>query len=80
MYRRYAINDSTADWGNAEAQVANIAKAGARPGSGKAATIVSVKSTAPVMGQKRKAVADTDKEGGGTDKKATRRGGKKVKR
>ena len=79
MYPRYAINDSAADWGNAEAQVANIAKAEARPGSGKPATIVSVKSTAPVVGQKRKVVADTDKEGG-TEKKATRRGGKKVKR
>jgi N-acetyltransferase 10 len=77
MYPRYAINDAAADWGNAEAQVANIARAGAGGGSGKAATIISVKSTAASVGQKRKADDGTDKDGG---KKATRRGGKKVKR
>lgn len=77
MYSRYAITDSAADWANAEAQVDNIAKA--RASGGKAATIVSVKSTALGVGQKRKAAADTDKEGS-VDKKATRRGGKKVKR
>jgi hypothetical protein len=57
-------------------QVVNIAKGG---GSGKASTIVSVKSAAPVVGQKRKADDSIDKSGG-KDKKATRRGGKKVKR
>jgi N-acetyltransferase 10 len=60
--------------------VANIARTGAGGGSGKAATIISVKSTAPVVGQKRKADDVNDKDGGGKDKKATRRGGKKVKR
>lgn len=58
--------------------MANIARAGT---GGKAATIVSVKSMAPLAGKKRKAddVNDND-SGGGKDKKATRRGGKKVKR
>ncbi|KAF8239548.1 hypothetical protein L208DRAFT_1428835 [Tricholoma matsutake] len=77
MYFRYAINDA-ADWGNVEAQVANIAKAGGGGRSGKPATIVSVKSTAPVAGRKRK-VDDVDRKEGGKEKKATRRG-KKVKR
>jgi N-acetyltransferase 10 len=57
--------------------VANIARTAA--GGGKAATIVSVK-TAAAAGQKRKADDAHDREGSGKDKKATRRGGKKVKR
>jgi N-acetyltransferase 10 len=55
----------------------------ARAGTGgKAATVVSVRSTAPLVGKKRKADDVNDKDGGGgKDKKATRRGGgKKVKR
>ncbi|TFK42880.1 GNAT acetyltransferase 2-domain-containing protein [Crucibulum laeve] len=70
--KKYAINDSAADWSVAEAQVASLGK-----GAGKS-TVVSVKAVAGV-GQKRKADDGESKEGG-KDKKSTRRGGKKVKR
>lgn len=64
--RRYAINDATADWSAAEAQVTKLTQRRA------AATVVSVKSRA-VPGQKRKAETGGE-EGGG--KKPTRRGKK----
>ncbi|KIK34278.1 hypothetical protein CY34DRAFT_813025 [Suillus luteus UH-Slu-Lm8-n1] len=64
---KYAINDASADWTVAEAQVSRLAK-------GEGATIISVKTTEPAAGKKRKAEGEVEK-----DKKATRRG-KKSKR
>ncbi|KAJ7447247.1 GNAT acetyltransferase 2-domain-containing protein [Mycena latifolia] len=67
--KKYAINDTAADWSTAEGQIVK----------GRGNTVVSVKSTAPA-GQKRKsAPEDTDKGDGGHQDKKTRRG-KKVKR
>ncbi|KIJ60237.1 hypothetical protein HYDPIDRAFT_161291 [Hydnomerulius pinastri MD-312] len=67
---KFAINDASADWGVAEAQVTKLAQGTA------GASIVSVKSAGgTTAGQKRKAEGE---EGSG-GKKATRRG-KKVKR
>lgn len=63
---KYAINDASADWTVAEAQVSRLAK-------GEGATVISVKTTEPA-GKKRKAEGEVEK-----DKKATRRG-KKSKR
>lgn len=66
---RYAIDDSSANWSMAEAQVAKLANGG---GGGKS-TVVSVKKA--VSSQKRKAEDSEDKE-----KKGTRRSMKKAKR
>jgi len=68
LLRRYAINDASADWSVAEAQVTRLAK------GGEGATVISVKTTEPATGKKRKAEGADEKE-----KKATRRG-KKAKR
>ncbi|OAX41419.1 DUF699-domain-containing protein [Rhizopogon vinicolor AM-OR11-026] len=65
---KYAINDASADWSVAEAQVTRLAK------GGEGATVISVKTTEPVTGQKRKVEGSDEKE-----KKTTRRG-KKAKR
>lgn len=65
---RYAINDASADWSVAEAQVTRLAKAG------EGATVISVKTTEPCTGQKRKA------EGRDENEKKTTRRGKKAKR
>lgn len=67
VLRRYAINDASADWSVAEAQVTRLAKGGG-------ATVISVKTTEAATGKKRKAEGADEKE-----KKATRRG-KKAKR
>lgn len=77
LFRRYAINDASADWSVAEAQVAKL-------GAGKQ-TVVSVKSAAVVSaGVKRKAEEDRGKDKKGGDKKAgaagSRRSMKKAKR
>ncbi|KAG1727820.1 GNAT acetyltransferase 2-domain-containing protein [Suillus lakei] len=64
---KYAINNASADWSVAEAQVSRLAK-------GEGATVISVKTTEPTAGKKRKAEGGDDKE-----KKMTRRG-KKSKR
>ena len=80
LSRRYAINDASADWSAAEAQVANLAQGGK-------STVVSVKS-AVVAGQKRKAAADPETGagvekrggGGGEKEKKSRRSVKKAKR
>ncbi|KAG0708460.1 GNAT acetyltransferase 2-domain-containing protein [Suillus ampliporus] len=64
---KYAINDANANWSVAEAQVARLAKGGG-------ATVISVKTTEPAAGQKRKA------EGGDEKEKKTTRRGKKAKR
>lgn len=66
---RYAIDDSSANWSMAEAQVAKLANGS---GGGKS-TVVSVKKT--VSGQKRKAGESEDKE-----KKGARRSIKKARR
>lgn len=63
VLHRYAINDSGADWSVAESR---LAKGGA--------TVISVKTTEPIAGKKRKAEGGDEK-----DKKTTRRG-KKSKR
>ncbi|TBU61958.1 GNAT acetyltransferase 2-domain-containing protein [Dichomitus squalens] len=62
---KYAINDASADWSAAEAQVAKLASGG----QGKS-TLVSVKTSA-VVGQKRKA-EDKGKEDKSGEKKARR--------
>ncbi|KAH7885613.1 GNAT acetyltransferase 2-domain-containing protein [Phlebopus sp. FC_14] len=68
---KYAINDTSADWSIAEAQVARLAH-----GQGTKSTVVSVKSASGV-GQKRKADGgDGEKD---KERKGTRRG-KKAKR
>ena len=64
---RYAINDTSADWGMAESHVSKLAK------GGRGATVVSVKSTGPSAGQKRKAEAGEGKGKQGAKK------GKKTK-
>lgn len=64
---KYAINDANADWSVAEAQVSRLAK-------GEGATVISVKTTEPSAGKKRKSEGGDEK-----DKKTTRRG-KKAKR
>lgn len=75
LSRRYAINDASADWSAAEAQVVNLAKGGK-------SMVVSVKSTV-TAGQKRKSgdaeAGNEDKSGGGKEKKS-RRSIKKAKR
>ncbi|OCH85192.1 DUF699-domain-containing protein [Obba rivulosa] len=71
---KYAINDASADWSMAEAQVANLA---AGKSAGKS-TVISVKSTVASSGQKRK--AEDSREGEGKDKKGARRSMKKTKR
>ena len=78
---RYAINDASADWSMAEAQVARVAGAGAGGGgaSGKS-TVVSVKGAAPTA-QKRKAGDDASHASKGGEKKAgARRSIKKARR
>ncbi|KAJ8595161.1 DUF699-domain-containing protein [Rhizopogon salebrosus TDB-379] len=65
---RYAINDASADWSVAEGQVTRLAK------GGEGATVISVKTTEPATGQKRKA------EGGDAKERKTTRRGKKAKR
>lgn len=70
---RYAINDASADWSVAEAQVAN--SSGGKGAAGKS-TVVSVK-TAAAPAQKRKA---DDAAGPMTEKKKARRSLKKDKR
>jgi N-acetyltransferase 10 len=67
VHHRYAINDASADWSAAQAQVSRLAK-------GEGATVISVKTTEPTAGKKRKAEGGDEK-----DKKPTRRG-KKSKR
>ena len=62
---RYAIDDASADWTMAEAQVSNLAS-GATAGK---STVVTVKSTA-AAGQKRK--ADTDAPTAKGEKKTRR--------
>ncbi|TFY62510.1 hypothetical protein EVJ58_g3813 [Rhodofomes roseus] len=69
---KYAIDDPSANWSMAEAQVAKLADGG---GSGKS-TIISVKSTA--TGKKRK--ADDGDEKPAKEKKGARRSMKKAKR
>ena len=69
---RYAIDDSSTNWGMAEAQVAKLANGGA----GGKSTVVSVKTT--VSGQKRKAEDSEDKLA--KEKKSARRSMKKAKR
>jgi N-acetyltransferase 10 len=64
VLHRYAINDASADWTVAESQVSRLAK-------GEGATVISVKTTEPTAGKKRKAEGEGEK-----DKKATRRGKK----
>jgi hypothetical protein len=65
---RYAIDDASADWGLAEAQLASTLKGGS--GIKGVSTVVSVKAT--TAGQKRKLESN---DGGGKDKKKpTRRG------
>lgn len=59
---KYAINDTSADWSVAEAQVSRLAK-------GEGATVISVKTTESTTGKKRKAEGGDEK-----DKKTTRRG------
>ena len=66
MILRYAINDASADWSAAEAQVAQLASGGQQGKS----TLVSVK-TAAVAGQKRKAEGP-EREKKGTEKKSRR--------
>ena len=76
-YRRYAINDSAADWSTAEAQVARLAK-DSKSSAGRS-SVVSIK-TSTQAGQKRKAGEDENKEEISGEKKKTRRGtGKKAK-
>jgi N-acetyltransferase 10 len=73
---RYAIDDASADWSLAEAQVENNLKGGS--GTKGVSTVVSVKATADAVGQKRKVEESTD--GGEKDKKKpTRRGLKKAR-
>ena len=68
---RYAIDDASADWGLAEAQLASNLKGGS--GIKGVSTVVSVKATTTTAGQKRKLEEPID--GGGKDKKKpTRRG------
>ncbi|KAH9936596.1 GNAT acetyltransferase 2-domain-containing protein [Fomitopsis serialis] len=69
---KYAIDDSSANWSVAEAQVAKLANG---EGGGKS-TVVSVKTA--VTGQKRK--ADVGEEKPMKDKKGARRSIKKAKR
>ena len=77
---RYAIADNSVNWADAQAQVKQIASAGA--GGGKS-SVVSLKSSAAPL--KRKVMADGAVGGAGgdrqEDRKKTRRGGggKKVK-
>lgn len=74
--KRYAIDDASADWSLAEAQVENNLKGGS--GTKGVSTVVSVKATAAGVGQKRKVEESTD--GGEKDKKKpTRRGLKKAR-
>jgi N-acetyltransferase 10 len=68
VLHRYAINDASADWSVAEGQVTRLAK------GGEGATVISVKTTEPATGQKRKA------EGGDAKERKTTRRGKKAKR
>ncbi|KAF8811910.1 DUF699-domain-containing protein [Phlegmacium glaucopus] len=74
---RYAIDDASADWSLAEAQVSNNLKGGnASSGLKGVSTVVSVKATtatAAATGQKRKLEESMD-SGGKDKKKATRRG------
>ncbi|KZT67219.1 DUF699-domain-containing protein [Daedalea quercina L-15889] len=69
---KYAIDDPSANWSVAEAQVAKLANSS---GGGKS-TVVSVKTT--VTGEKRK--ADDGEERSAKEKKGARRSMKKVKR
>jgi len=71
--KKYAIDDASADWNLAEAQVANNLKGSGIKG---VSTVVSVKATV-AAGQKRKLEESVD--GGGRDKKKPTRRGKKVK-
>ena len=76
ILRRFAINNSSADWAMAEAQVAKLASSGT---AGKS-TVISVKTTAAV-GQKRKAEDVSKGAAKGTEKKSgARRSMKKAKR
>lgn len=70
---RYAIDDQSMDWAEAESQVSRVAKYGVKPGK---STVVSVKTS--VAGQKRKGGEDRA-EAQEKEKKPTRRG-KKLKR
>jgi len=71
---RYAIDDASADWSLAEAQVTNNLKGGGNGSSGLkgVSTVVSVKATAGA-GQKRK-LEESIESGGKDKKKPTRRG------
>ncbi|KAJ3717581.1 GNAT acetyltransferase 2-domain-containing protein [Lentinula guzmanii] len=74
--RKYAIDNPSMDWSTAETQVAKIA---GTAGKKSLQTVVSIKTSTAIPG-KRKASDETgDDSGGGTVKKATRRG-KKAKR
>lgn len=75
LFYRYAINDASADWSLAEAQLASNLKSGS--GIKGVSTVVSVKATT-TAGQKRKLEEPID-SGGKDKKKATRRGLKKAK-
>jgi len=66
VLHRYAINDASADWGVAEAQVTRLAK------GGEGASVISVKMNEASAGQKRKTE--------GRDEKKTTRRSKKAKR
>lgn len=72
-FHRYAIDDSSMDWAGAEAQVAKLAKS--KTGGGRS-SVISVKSSTPAAGVKRK-VENIGADG--DEKKKTRRG-KKAKR
>jgi len=71
---KYAIDDSSENWGIAETQVAKLASGG---GLGKS-TVVSVKTT--MVGQKRKAGNAEENDEKGKEKKGARRSLKKSKR
>jgi len=74
---KYAIHDNSADWTTAESQVTKIATGNAK------STLVSVKSSAPSGGQKRKAGDDESSVGRKSEKDkkgSSRRSIKKTKR
>lgn len=71
---KYAIDDSSANWSMAEAQIAKLANGGAHGKS----TVISVNAT--VTGQKRKADDGEEKGGKDKEKKGSRRSMKKAKR
>ncbi|TDL16212.1 DUF699-domain-containing protein [Rickenella mellea] len=71
---KFAIDDQSMDWTEAESQVSRVAKFGGKPGK---STVVSVKTS--LAGQKRKSTGEDRAEAQEKEKKPTRRG-KKLKR